>query len=129
MACSAGLIVLVIAGAMIGANASPWAAMIFGLDAALILLAAMLAFADGDPVWREIGALLLWAAFGLTMALMIIAIFTIGLVMGIPLIFIGFGLKTWPRLSGQSIVSLPGMLALVTGFLLLPVTIIVVSGF
>lgn len=129
MACSAGLIVLVIAGAMIGVNASTWAAMIFALDAALILIAAVLALANGEGIPHWLGALLLWAAFGLTLSLMIIAIFSIGLVMGIPLIFIGFGLKAWPRPAGQSIFSVPGMLAQVAGFLMLPVAIIVTTGF
>ncbi len=103
MAGSAGLIVLVIAGAMIGADASTWAAMIFALDAALILIAAILALADGEGIPHWLGALLL--------------------------IFIGFGLKAWPRPEGQSIFSVPGMLAQVAGFLMLPVVIIVTNGF
>jgi len=72
---------------------------------------------------RATALLLLWHAFGMVLALLLIGIFSVGALMLFPIALIAVALSSWPREEGQSIVTVPAMAAEIMGFALIPASL------
>lgn len=72
---------------------------------------------------RATALLLLWNAFGMVLALLLIGIFSVGALMQFPIALIAVALSAWPREEDQSIVTIPAMAAEIMGFALIPASL------
>jgi len=83
--------------------------------AVVSLLAGVLAML---PITRTGALLLVWNALGISGAMFVIGIFSVGALVAFPLVLLGIALASWPRRDGESIASVPALVVQVTGFLL-----------
>lgn len=87
------------------------------LDAVVVLLGAGCALIPGT---RPAGLLLTWNGLGVSLSLLAFGLFHVGALITLPVVLIALGLSSWPRASGESLVSGPAMIALAGGCVLLP---------
>ncbi len=96
------------------------------LNAAVVLLAACGVMI---PVTRSAALLLVWNGLGVALSLLAIGLFRLGALIALPVILIALGLSAWPREDGESLVSVPALIALTGGALVLPAAYALTRGF
>ncbi len=96
-----------------------------GIMATPAVVTALAAFCVLFPDTRGFGLLLAWNALGLGLALLLVAIFSVGALMVFPVVLVILALASWPRGTGDRLTTWPthlafaGGLAVMLGFLLL----------
>ncbi len=82
----------------------------------VLTIAGILLFA---PATRWAALLLTWNGLGIGCALFVIGMFSVGALITVPLVLIAIAMSSWPRAEGESIASGPAIVAQVGGFLLI----------
>ncbi len=89
------------------------------LSAGVVLLAAISAVLP-FPATRTAGLLLAWNGLGVALSLLALGLFSVGALVALPVILIALGLSAWPRGVGEPLVSVPVLIALAGGALVVP---------
>ncbi len=103
-------------GRRLGASAQ--SGMTF-LNATVVLMAAVAALLP-FPVTRFAAPLLAWNGLGVALSLLALGLFRFGALISLPVILLALGLSAWPRAEGEPLVTVPSLVALGGGALVLP---------